>query len=313
MPHRVPEDMPDRMLEGMPDRMPEGMPDRMPDRMSDRMPEDMPEDMPDKVPECWPDRMPADLPDNMPEAMLDRMPDGMPEDLPDNMPEDMPDRMPDGMPEDMPEHMPEDMPEHLPEDMPEHLPEDMPGRMPEGMPDRMPDRMPENMSDRMPEDLPVTKCINVMVGITRSKVIFIGDQPKQWYNPQAQVGGALAGQDHRPQGRFTLPGGNTGPIWVVIVSREVHHKGSMEARVRHLARQVAIKEIQVRQVVSREFRDKLYQVQAGPRARGEVPGKTLRSVELPKLDSHATALDFGNWLTVVQQMMGDVSYTSAQL
>ena len=36
----------------------------------------------------------------------------------------------------------------------------------------MPDRMPEDMSDRMPEDLPVTKCINVMVGITRSKVIF---------------------------------------------------------------------------------------------------------------------------------------------
>ena len=52
--------------------------------------------------------------------------------------------------------------------MPEHLPEDMPGRMPEDMPDRM----PENMSDRMPEDLPVTKCINVMVGITRSKVCF---------------------------------------------------------------------------------------------------------------------------------------------
>jgi len=41
------------------------------------------------------------------------------------------------------------------------------------MPDRMPDRMPENMSDRMPEDLPVTKCINVMVGITRSKVICV--------------------------------------------------------------------------------------------------------------------------------------------
>ena len=37
----------------------------------------------------------------------------------------------------------------------------------------MPDRMPEDMSDRMPEDLPVTKCINVMVGITRSKVILI--------------------------------------------------------------------------------------------------------------------------------------------
>jgi hypothetical protein len=39
------------------------------------------------------------------------------------------------------------------------------------MPDRMPDRMPEDMSDRMPEDLPVTKCINVKGGITRSKVI----------------------------------------------------------------------------------------------------------------------------------------------
>ena len=38
------------------------------------------------------------------------------------------------------------------------------------MPDRMPDRMPD-MSDRMPEDLPVRKHINVMVGMTRSKVI----------------------------------------------------------------------------------------------------------------------------------------------
>jgi hypothetical protein len=48
------------------------------------------------------------------------------------------------------------------------LPEDMPDRMPEGMPDRMQDKM----SDRMPVDLPVTKFINVMVGITRSKVIY---------------------------------------------------------------------------------------------------------------------------------------------
>ena len=59
--------------------------------------------------------------------------------------------------------------------MPEHIAEDMPGRMPEDMPDRMPedmlDKMPEDMSDRMPEDLPVTKRINIMVGITRSKVI----------------------------------------------------------------------------------------------------------------------------------------------
>ena len=49
------------------------------------------------------------------------------------------------------------------------MPEDMPDRMPEDVPDRM----PEDMSDRMPEDLPVTKCINVMVGITRSKVILL--------------------------------------------------------------------------------------------------------------------------------------------
>ena len=41
------------------------------------------------------------------------------------------------------------------------------------MPEDMSDRMPEDM----PEDLPVRKCINVMVGITRSKVIFfsVGD------------------------------------------------------------------------------------------------------------------------------------------
>ena len=68
--------------------------------------------------------------------------------------------MSDRMPEDMPDRMPEDLPDRMPEDMPEHLPEDMP------------DRMPEDMSDRMPQDWPVRKCINVMVGITRSKVIF---------------------------------------------------------------------------------------------------------------------------------------------
>ena len=122
-----------------------------------------------------PDRMPEDMPDKVPECLPDRMP----EDLPDNMPEDMPERMPDGMPEDMPEHMPECLPEHMPEDMPDRMPdgmpEDMPGRMPEAMPDRMPDRMPEDMSDIMPEDLPVTKCINAMLGITRSKVIIISD------------------------------------------------------------------------------------------------------------------------------------------
>ena len=129
--------------------MPEDMSEYMPEDMSDRMPEDMseymPEDMPDRMPEDMPDRMPEDMPDRMPEDMSDRVP----EDMPDRMPEDLPDRMPEDMPEDMPDHMPEDMP------------------------DRMSNRMSEDMSDRMPEDLPVRKCINVMVGITRSKVIWI--------------------------------------------------------------------------------------------------------------------------------------------
>ena len=49
----------------------------------------------------------------------------------------------------------------------------MPEDMPEDVPEDMPDRMPEDMSDRMPEDLPVRKCINVMAGITRSKVFFL--------------------------------------------------------------------------------------------------------------------------------------------
>ena len=48
----------------------------------------------------------------------------------------------------------------------------MPEDMPEDMPDRMPNRMSEDMSDRMPEDLPVRTCINAMVGIIRSEVIF---------------------------------------------------------------------------------------------------------------------------------------------
>ena len=88
------------------------------------------------------------------------------------MPEDIPEDMPDRMPEDMSEYMPEDMPDRMPEDMSDRMPEDLPDRMPEDMPDRMPNRMSEDMSDRMPEDVPVRTCINVMVGITRSKVIF---------------------------------------------------------------------------------------------------------------------------------------------
>ena len=103
----------------------------------------------------------------------------MPEDMPEDMPEHMPDRMPDRMPEDMSDGMPEDLPDRMPEDMPDRMPEDMP----EDMPDRMPDRMPEDMSDRMPEDLPVRKCINAMVGIIRSEVIFwlrLRDYLKRW-------------------------------------------------------------------------------------------------------------------------------------
>ena len=60
----------------------------------------------------------------------------------------------------------------MPNRMSEDMSDRMPNRMPEDMPDRMPNRMSEDMSDRMPEDVPVRKCINVMVGITRSKVIF---------------------------------------------------------------------------------------------------------------------------------------------
>ena len=56
--------------------------------------------------------------------------------------------------------------------------------MPEGMPEDMPDRMPEDMSDRMPQDLQVRKSINVMVVITRSKVISMVLQwaGKWWFN-----------------------------------------------------------------------------------------------------------------------------------
>jgi hypothetical protein len=51
------------------------------------------------------------------------------------------------------------------------MPEDLPEFMPDIMAEVMPDIMPESLTDRMPEDLPVTKRIDVMVGITRSKVI----------------------------------------------------------------------------------------------------------------------------------------------
>ena len=108
----------------------------------------------------------------------------------------------------------------------------------------------------------------------------------------------------------------TPDLWVVMVGQGVHRQGSMEIRDKHLVRQVVIREIQVSQVVNPGQAVPPQQqqavVRAGPQAGGEVPGETLRSVELPKLDRNATSLDFGDWLTVVQQMIGDVSYTSAQ-
>ena len=65
----------------------------------------------------------------------------------------------------------------------------MPEDMPEDMPDRMQNRMSEDMSDRMPEDVPVRTCINVMVGITRSKVILFFAFMNEHAKPQAQLAG----------------------------------------------------------------------------------------------------------------------------
>ena len=71
-----------------------------------------------------------------------------------------------------------------------------------GMP---PGGMPPGAASRPPMGAPG-------VGATENtRHFFIGEQPNQWYNSQAQVGGA-PGQDHRPQGGFAFPGGNTGPM-----------------------------------------------------------------------------------------------------
>ena len=63
------------------------------------------------------------------------------------------------------------IPEEIPDKMLHKMREEMPDTMPKEMPDRMPEGMPDKMSKYMPEDLPVTKRINVMAGMTRSKVI----------------------------------------------------------------------------------------------------------------------------------------------
>ena len=43
---------------------------------------------------------------------------------------------------------------------------------------------------------------------------------------------------------------------------------------------------------------------------GENPSENLRTVDLPKLSMDATALQFGDWLSIIDSLMGDLSYTS---
>ena len=45
---------------------------------------------------------------------------------------------------------------------------------------------------------------------------------------------------------------------------------------------------------------------------GESLTESLRSMELPKLDESTTAVGFGDWLTVIQPMMADISSTSSR-
>ena len=129
--------------------------------------------MPGRMPEDMPDRMPEDMPYKMPDRMSDRMPVGMPDKVPECLPEDLPDRMPDRMSEDMQE----DMPGRVPGDMPVRLATSQTKKKTQWLACKgsgwyLGDFHHEDMTEDMLEDLPVTKRINVMVGITRSKVIF---------------------------------------------------------------------------------------------------------------------------------------------
>ena len=45
---------------------------------------------------------------------------------------------------------------------------------------------------------------------------------------------------------------------------------------------------------------------------GENPTESLRSVDLPVLQSSATALQYGDWLSIIDSQMGDLSYTSSE-
>ena len=111
----------------------------------------------------------------------------------------------------------------------------------------------------------------------------------------------LQGQDQRPQGGFVFLGGNTGPMggygWPggpppgqygnpgQAPGPPGGHQGNPGPPGGHLGNPGQAVPPQQQEPV----------VQAGPQAGGEVPGETLRSVELPKLDRNATSLDFGDW------------------
>ena len=44
---------------------------------------------------------------------------------------------------------------------------------------------------------------------------------------------------------------------------------------------------------------------------GENPNETLRTFDLPRLDEEFSSLEFGDWLSMVDSQMGDISYTSS--
>jgi S-adenosylmethionine synthetase len=67
----------------------------------------------------------------------------------------------------MSEYISENMSGRMPENMSDKISENISDRMPEDMPNRMSDKM----SDRMSENLSITKYINVMMGISRNKII----------------------------------------------------------------------------------------------------------------------------------------------
>ena len=175
------------------------------EKMSERMSEDMPENMPDRMPNRMPDKISNRMPEDMSEYMPEDMPDRKPENIPEHMPEDMffywmaayglgrapyPvfggysgecvlfvrlggtrslfTRLRLKMREE--KKMQKICQIKCQKICQKICQIDMPEDMSQDMPEDMPDHMPEDMSDRMPEDLPVKKYINVIVGMTRSKV-----------------------------------------------------------------------------------------------------------------------------------------------